>query len=163
MGPKDRHREILHKAEQMSRVTESIKVSPSPAVVREVSRSGMELTMSVPVQAGMILRIEMPCVSAKVEVTSCRQKGANYRVSVLTLDMQSTMSAQQHVELDILAFYALGHGLVPSETMQVQAHLKKCSACQQTVRAMDQALHPSPPVYPNTLSISSSVETTPAS
>ena len=127
MGSKDRQRDVQQNTEQMSRVTIASRTWTIPGVIREVSRSSMELTLGEPVPIGTPLKIE----------------GANrFRVGVLTLDVRSS-EASQHPAQNLMAFYALGRGLIPAEKFQVLAHLRTCSACRHAVDAMESVLVPS--------------------
>jgi len=102
----------------------------------------MELTLGESVQVGTPLKIEMPGVSADAKVTYCRPDGAKrFRVGVLALDVHSS-APSQHPARDLMAFYALGCGLVPAETLQLQAHLRTCSVCRQAVDAMESVMMP---------------------
>jgi len=140
MGSKDRHREVQHNTEQMSRVTIASRDSTLPGVIREVSRSSMELMLGESVHIGTPLKIEMPGVFADTRVTYCRPDGAKrFRVGVLALDIRSS-TPSQHPPRDLMAFYAIGRGLVPAETMQVMAHLRTCSACRHALDAMESVL-----------------------
>jgi hypothetical protein len=144
MGSKDRRREVRYTTEQMSRVTIVSSAATVPAVICDVSRTGMSFTIGEPLDVGAVLKIDLPSVSAAVEVKYCQADGpGRYRVGVLTRDVQSISPPQLHLAQDLMAFYALGRGLVPSETMQVQAHLKLCRPCREGVVAMESVLYPS--------------------
>jgi hypothetical protein len=144
MSLRDGQRELRQNMEQMSRVTMASRHWTLPGVVRDVSRSGIELTLGESVDPGTTLKIEMPGVTAEVKVTYCRPDGINrYRVGALTLDVRGSLTPQ-HLEYDLMGFYALGQGLVPSESFQVQAHLKICDACRQVVKAMETRMLLSP-------------------
>ena len=142
MGSKDLQREVQHHTEQMSRVTIASRTSTLPGVIREVSRNNMELTLGESANIGSPLKVEMPGVSAGMKVTYCRPDGAKrFRVGVQALDVRSS-TPLQHPARDLIAFYALGRGLVPSETLQILAHLKNCSVCGHAVDAMEWVLMP---------------------
>jgi len=143
MGSKDRQRDVQQNTEQMSRVTIAGSTWTIPGVIHEVLRGSMELTLGEPVHIGTPLKIEMPGVGADVKVTHCHPDGANrFRVGVLTLDVRSS-EASQHPAQNLMAFYALGRGLIPAEKFQVLAHLRTCSACRHAVDAMESVLVPS--------------------
>ena len=104
----------------------------------------MRLTVGSPLSPGTILKVEMPGVSAEVEVKHCQPNGLNrYRAGVLTLTVDTTVSPSVHLPLNVMAFYALDRGLVPSETIHVQAHLRACIACARDVASMDATPCPS--------------------
>jgi hypothetical protein len=140
MSLREGQRELRKNMEQMSRVTMASKPWTLPGVILDVSRNGMEFTLGESVYPGTTLKIEMPGVSAKVKVTYCRPDGMNrYRVGGLTLDVRGSLPSQ-HLEHDLIGFYVLGQGLVPSEIFQVQAHLRLCDTCRQVVNAMETRL-----------------------
>ncbi len=140
----NRRREIRYNTEQMSRVTIVVTGDTMPGVITEVSRSGMRLTVGSLLSPGTILKIEMPGVSAEVEVKHCQPDGLNrYRAGVLTLNVDTAASPSVHLPLSVMASYALNRGLVPSETINVQAHLRACTACARDVATMHTTPYPS--------------------
>jgi hypothetical protein len=140
---KDRRSEVRYATEQMSKLTIVGTSSTMPAVICDVSRNGMQLTIGQPLGVGVSLKIELISVSADVEVKYCQPDGpGRYRVGVLTRDIQSVSGLQTHLAQDLMAFYAIGRGLVPSESMEVQAHLRTCTQCREGVGEMESILYP---------------------
>ena len=138
----NRRREIRYNTGQMSRVTIVVTGDTMPGVITEVSRSGMRLTVGSPLSPGTILKVEMPGVSAEVEVKHCQPDGlTRYRAGVFTRDVHTAVSPSQHLPPDVMTFYAFDRGLVPSETMHVQAHLRACPVCSRQVDAIELVLN----------------------
>jgi hypothetical protein len=115
-----------------------------PAMVVDVSRSGLRLELPAAVGRGEQVKISLPRqVIILGEIRYCRRSGIVYHAGVL---IQEVFYAQpvpdRHISDDEMSFYLVGKGLSVSDIIKLREHLLECEACRIRLGETDAVLNP---------------------
>jgi hypothetical protein len=115
-----------------------------PAMVVDVSRSGLRLELPAAVGRGEQVKISLPRqVVILGEVRHCRRAGAVYYAGVLILDVfQAQEASGDHISADELGFFLVGKGLAAADIIRLRRHLIECEACRVRLGETDAKLNP---------------------
>lgn len=116
-----------------------------PAMVVDVSRSGLRLELPLAVGRGEQVKINLPRQAVIVgEVRYCRRAGIVYHAGVLIQDVfQAQVAPGSHISADELSFYLIGKGLAVADIIRLREHLIECEACRIRLGEKDAVLNPS--------------------
>jgi PilZ domain len=115
-----------------------------PAMVVDVSRSGLRLELPTAVGRGEQVKINLPRqVVILGEVRYCRRAGMVYHAGVLILDVfQAHAAPGDHISADELSFFLVGKGLAVADIIRLREHLIECEACRIRLGETDAKLNP---------------------
>ena len=115
-----------------------------PAMVVDVSRSGLRLELPAAVGRGEQVKINLPRqVAILGEVRYCRRAGMVYYAGVLILDVfQAQVAPGEHISADELSFFLIGKGLAVADIIKLREHLIECEACRIRLGETDAKLNP---------------------
>jgi hypothetical protein len=116
-----------------------------PAMVVDVSRSGLRLELPAAVGRGEQVKITLPRQVVIVgEVRHCRRAGIVYHAGVLIQDVfQAQAAPGVHISDDELSFFLIGKGLAVADIIKLREHLIECEACRIRLGETDAVLNPS--------------------
>ena len=116
-----------------------------PAVVVDVSRSGLRLELPLAVGRGEQVKITLPRQMVILgEVRYCRRAGIVYHAGVLIQDVfQGQTTTGEHLSNDELSFYLIGKGLAVADIIKLREHLIECESCRIRLGETDAVLNPS--------------------
>lgn len=116
-----------------------------PALVVDVSRSGLRLELPAAVGRGEQVKITLPRqVVILGEVRYCRRAGMVYHAGVLIQDVfQDQVAAGGHLSVDDISFFLIGKGLAVSDIIRLREHLIECEGCRIRLGETDAKLNPS--------------------
>jgi hypothetical protein len=117
----------------------------SPAMVLNVSRSGLRLGLHALVGTGAQIKVTL---SEQVvifgEVRYCRRVRDVFHAGVLIQDVvYSRQRVSKHVLDDNLSLYVVANGLSPCEVIKIREHLLLCESCLIRLNEIDAMLNPS--------------------
>jgi|SRR5579871_425030 len=115
-----------------------------PAVVLDVSRSGLKLGLHAPIPKGMEVKV---CLPERVvifgEVRYCRRMEGLYHAGVQIRDVvHSRLGSIKHISESELGLYIVGKGLTAVELLHFQDHLTGCESCRMRLHELDWILNP---------------------
>ncbi len=115
-----------------------------PAMVVDVSRSGLRLELPAAVGRGEQVKISLPRqVVILGEIRYCRRAGIVYHAGVLIQDIfQAEAAPGGHISADELSFYLIGKGLLVADIIKLREHLIECEACRIHLGEKDAVLNP---------------------
>jgi len=115
-----------------------------PAMVVDVSRSGLRLELPAAVGRGEQVKINLPRqVVILGEVRYCRRSGTVFYAGVLILDVfQAQQAPGEHISTDELGFFLVGKGLAVADVIRLREHLIECEACRIRLGETDAKLNP---------------------
>jgi|SRR5579871_2874530 len=125
-----------------------IRVEPGarervPGTVRDVSRSGLRLEITVPVLKGSFIEVMLPKeVVIFGEVRYCRPGSGTYQVGVQIQEVFYGTREIQHLHDDDLSLYLVGKGLTACEVIRAREHLQKCRRCRERLAEAAAILNP---------------------
>ncbi len=116
-----------------------------PALVVDVSRSGLRLELPAAVGRGEQAKITLPKQMVIVgEIRYCRRVGIVYHAGVLIQDVFQGQSVPgEHISNDELGFFLIGKGLSVADIIRLREHLIECEACRIRLGTTDAVLNPS--------------------
>jgi len=144
--PLERRREARYPTSDPAMVEiPSENLASVPAVVIDVSRSGLRLELERAIARGV--RINIMLSSQLVifgEVRYCRRAGALFHAGVLVQDASSLPEPDpgDHIADMELSFYLVGKGLSVVDVINLKAHLLNCKSCQARLKELDAVLNP---------------------
>ena len=114
-----------------------------PALVVDVSRSGLRLELPAAIGRGELVKISLPKqVVILGEVRHCRRAGIVYHAGVLIREVFRNPVPDQHISKDELSFYLIGKGLAAADIIKLREHLIECEACRIRLGETDAVLNP---------------------
>jgi hypothetical protein len=115
-----------------------------PAMVVDVSRSGLRLELPAAVGRGEQVKINLPRqVVILGEVRYCRRSGMVFYAGVLILDVfQDQIAPGEHVSADELSFFLISKGLAVADIIRLREHLIECEPCRIRLGETDAKLNP---------------------
>src|SRR5277367_5464163 len=115
-----------------------------PAMVVDVSRSGLRLELPAAVGRGEQVKISLPRqVVILGEIRYCRRAGMVYHAGVLIQDVfQAQPPSGGHLSADDLSFFVIGKGLAVADIIKLREHLIECEACRIRLGETDAVLNP---------------------
>jgi hypothetical protein len=115
-----------------------------PAMVVDVSRSGLRLELPAAVGRGEQVKINLPRqVVILGEVRYCRRSGMVFYAGVLILDVFQAQSAPgNHISADEMSFFLVGKGLAVADIIRLREHLIECEPCRIRLGETDAKLNP---------------------
>jgi hypothetical protein len=116
-----------------------------PALVVDVSRSGLRLELPAAVGRGEQVKISLPRqVVILGEIRYCRRAGIVFHAGVLIQDVfQSQFAPGDHLSDEDLSFYLVGRGLAVADLIKLREHLIECEGCRIRLGETDAVLNPS--------------------
>ncbi len=119
-------------------------VTPVPANIVDVSKSGMKLELITPLQRGTRIEVMMLASRAVIfgEVRYCRRSGEAYHAGVMIEDVVQPKPDVSHLDDDKISLYLVGKGLTASEVLRVETHIFRCDSCKQRMVQTTEALYP---------------------
>jgi hypothetical protein len=115
-----------------------------PAMVVDVSRSGLRLELPAAVGRGEQVKISLPRqVVILGEVRYCRRAGLVFHAGVLIQDVfQDQVVPGAHISADEIAFFLIGKGLAVADIIRLREHLIECETCRIRLGETDAKLNP---------------------
>jgi len=115
-----------------------------PAMVVDVSRSGLRLELPLAVGRGEQVKINLPRQMVILgEIRYCRRAGIVYHAGVLIQDVfQAQPPSGGHLSADDLSFFVIGKGLAVADIIKLREHLIECEACRIRLGETDAVLNP---------------------
>jgi hypothetical protein len=115
-----------------------------PAMVVDVSRSGLRLELPAAVGRGEQVKISLPRQVVIVgEVRYCRRAGIVFHAGILIQEVFHTEPVtDRHISDDELSFYLIGKGLAVADVISLREHLIECEACRIRLGETDAVLNP---------------------
>jgi hypothetical protein len=115
-----------------------------PAMVVDVSRSGLRLELPAAVGRGEQVKISLPRqVVILGEVRYCRRSGMIYYAGVLIQDVfQDQVAPGGHISADEISFFLVGRGLAVADIIRLREHLIECESCRIRLGETDAKLNP---------------------
>ena len=141
----ERRREIRYPTQDAAEVeVRHGEILRMPAMVVDVSRSGLRLELPAAVGRGEQVKINLPRqVVILGEVRYCRRSGLIYYAGVLILDVFQAQAVQgAHLSADELGFFLVGKGLAVADIIRLREHLIECEACRIRLGETDAKLNP---------------------
>lgn len=116
-----------------------------PAMVVDVSRSGLRLELPNLVGRGEQVKITLPRqVVILGEIRYCRRVGDIFNAGVLIQEIfQGQPTPDSHLTADELSFFLVGKGLAAADIIKLREHLIECEACRVRLGETDAVLNPS--------------------
>jgi PilZ domain-containing protein len=103
-----------------------------PGRVRDVSRSGIRLELSIRLARGTRLEITLSTAIILGEVRYCRNIDSGFSVGILIRDLYLRAEVERsHIAQEELEFFALGKGLNSDQIIRIRQHLGNCEFCSQ--------------------------------
>jgi hypothetical protein len=114
-----------------------------PAMVVDVSRSGLRLELPAAVGRGEQVKINLPRqVVILGEVRYCRRSGMIFYAGVLIQDVfQDQAATGGHISTDEISFFLVGKGLAVADIIRLREHLIECEACRIRLGETDARLN----------------------
>jgi hypothetical protein len=115
-----------------------------PAMVVDVSRSGLRLELPAAVGRGEQVKINLPRqVVILGEIRYCRRSGMIFYAGVLIQDVfQEQVAPGSHISADEISFFLVGKGLAVADIIRLREHLIECEACRIRLGETDAKLNP---------------------
>jgi hypothetical protein len=115
-----------------------------PAIVVDVSRSGLRLELPAAIGRGEQVKISLAKqVVILGEVRHCRRAGIVFHAGVLIQEVfRAEPAPDQHISDDELSFYLIGKGLAAADIIKLREHLIECEACRIRLGETDAVLNP---------------------
>jgi hypothetical protein len=115
-----------------------------PALVLDVSRSGLRLQLKTAIARGALVKITLVQQSVIYgEVRYCRRAVQEYHIGILVKDLfDLRLPLDEHLSEDDLGFYVVGKGLTVSEVITIKNHLVQCEACRVRLGELHSILNP---------------------
>ena len=115
-----------------------------PAMVVDVSRSGLRLELPAAIGRGERVKISLPRQMMILgEVRYCRRAGIVFHAGIMIEEVFYTVSAaDRHISDDELAFFLVGKGLATADIIQLRDHMLECEACRIRLGETDAVLNP---------------------
>ncbi len=115
-----------------------------PALVVDVSRSGLRLELPAAVGRGEQVKINLPRqVVILGEVRYCRRSGMIFCAGVLIQDVfQDPVAPGGHISADEISFFLVGKGLAVADIIRLREHLIECEGCRIRLGETDAKLNP---------------------
>ena len=103
-----------------------------PAMVVDVSRSGLRLELPLAVGRGELVKIMLPRQAVILgEIRYCKRAGIVYHAGVLIQDVFQVQAASgDHLSPEELSFYLVGKGLSVTDIIRLREHLIECEPCR---------------------------------
>ena len=114
-----------------------------PAVVLNVSRSGLKLGLHAPIPKGIEVKICLPeRVVVFAEVRYCQRIEGLYHAGVLIHDViHLGLPPWRHISEGELGLYVVGKGLATTEILNLREHLMQCDSCRTRLNDLDETLN----------------------
>jgi len=115
-----------------------------PALVVDVSRSGLCLELKTEVGRGEQVKIDMPKQVVIVgQIRYCRRVDDVYHAGVLIHDVFYPQPVEEkHLSDDELSFFLVGKGLAVADVIRLREHLIECDSCRARLGESDAVLNP---------------------
>jgi hypothetical protein len=132
---RDRRREARYPCHENADVRVlSGELGPLPAIVLDLSRSGLRLEIAAALPLRLAVAVALPKgVIVFGRIRYCRSTGQAFQAGVLIEDVfyANPVSGgdRDHLHDHQLTLYLLRKGLTPAETFSVRDHLQRCELC----------------------------------
>lgn len=113
-------------------------ITTIPAIVRNVSKSGLRIAADTPMNPGVQVRIKLDGLTVFGEVRHCHAKGKLFESGVRTRNVVTNNETQPHLRDDQVDLLAVGRGLSFLERFYANQHVKHCSSCAASLMATRQ-------------------------
>lgn len=113
-------------------------ITTIPAVVRDVSKSGLRIAADTPMNPGTQVRIKMDSLTVFGEVRYCHAKGKLFESGVRTRNVVTSSEIQPHLRDDQVDLLAIGRGLSFLERFYAKRHIQHCPSCAASLTATRQ-------------------------
>jgi hypothetical protein len=115
-----------------------------PAMVVDVSRSGLRLELPAAIGRGEQVKISLPRqVVILGDVRYCRRAGIVFHAGVLIQEVfYAEPVLDRHIGDDELSFFLVGKGLAVADIIKLREHLLDCETCRIRLGETDAVLNP---------------------
>jgi hypothetical protein len=112
-----------------------VTVTIIPAVIVDVSKSGLRLLADTRMGRGQQVRIKMERLLIFGEVRHCHAQAAMFVSGIRISDVVGDRGLCKRLTDEQIELLALGHGLSATERLYANLHVRRCEGCAEQLRA----------------------------
>lgn len=110
-------------------------VTTIPAVVVNISRSGLKLISNTRTSSGQQVRIKMEQFVIFGEVRHCRAQGPIFEVGIKISDVIGEHGICNRLTEEQIELLVIGKGLSTGERFLARWHIRRCTSCNERLQA----------------------------